>query len=300
MGHVTSMRSALKRQKAIDDPLLNRLGLQVWRTIAAHVATRMRRTGTRSGSADHARALRRDGYVAIPDFLVPEHFERVRAAAERALADQQVPRDVLAQGANTLEVIWRCDLPPDDRDALDRFFTDPEVLALGTRAERITLEPGAGRCVIQRLTQHEGEPDLEASIHSDTFHPTHKMWLYLTDVGESDGPLVYYPGSHRLSWASLRSIYRESVTTNHGSRRIPAPEIAARSLEPRAFTSSANTLVLADTFGYHGRIQGRPPGHRVALQIELRPEPFRRGKAMGEDTSVSSATAEARRSAGAL
>jgi len=299
MGHITSMRSALKRQKAIDDPLLNRLGLQVWRTVAAHVAARVRRTGARSGSADHARTLRRDGCVEIPDFLAPEHFEAVRAAAERALADERVPRDALAQGANTLEVIWRSDLPPDEREALDRFFAHPEVLALGTGAERIALEPGAGRCVIQRLTQHDGEPDLEASIHSDTFHPTHKMWLYLTDVDESDGPLVYYPGSHRLSWTSLRSLYRESITTNQGSRRIPAAEIAARSSEPRVFTPQANTLVLADTFGYHGRIQGQPPGHRVALQIELRPEPFRRGKVMGEDTSVSAVTAEARRSTGA-
>lgn len=296
MGHVTSMRSALKRQKAIDDPLLNRLGLQVWRTIAAHVAARMRRRGSGSVSAEHARSLRLDGCVEIPDFLPPEDFEVVRAAAERALADERVPRDQLAQGANTLDVVWRTDLGPEDRTALDRFFTDPAVLALGARAERIRLEPGAGRCVIQRLIQHEGEPDLEASVHSDTFHPTHKMWLYLTDVHESDGPLVYYPGSHRLSWTSLRAIYRESVTTNDGSRRIPAGEIASRSLEPRVFTSQANTLVLADTFGYHGRIQGRPPGHRVALQIELRPDPFRRGPAMGEDTSVSAATTEARRS----
>ena len=300
MGHVTSMRASLKRQKAIDDPLLNRLGLQVARTVASHVVVRFRRIGAEAGRVqpDHVAALRRDGCVEIPDFLAPEQFEQVRAAAERALADPEVPRDRLAQGANTLDVIWRTDLPPDDRAALDGFFTDPDVLALGELAERITLAPGAGRCLVQQLAQHEGEPDLEASLHSDTFHPTHKIWLYLTDVEETDGPLVYYPGSHRLSSKSLRAVYRESVTTNAGSRRISHEEIEARGLRPRVFTSRANTLVLADTFGYHGRIQGRPPGHRVALQIELRPDPFRRGRAMAEDTSVSSATTEARRAAG--
>lgn len=92
--------------------------------------------------------------------------------------------------------------------------------------------------------------------------------------------VVHRPGSHRLTAASLRAIYRESTQENAGSRRLDEVEVTQRGLWPRVFTSAANTLVVADTCGYHGRIQGRPPGVRTALHLELRPDPFWRSAAL--------------------
>jgi hypothetical protein len=290
LGHLANLRAAPRRTKAIDDPLLNRLGLQVARTAAAHARLRVGRT---SRPADPEVAawyddLRREGFVQVEDFLAAGDLARAQEAATAVLEDPEVPRDRLAQGANRLEVLWRSDLGAETREALDALWCDPRLLALASAAEQLAVAPGAGRCTVQRLVQVDGEPDLEASVHVDTFHPTHKAWLYLTDVTEADGPLLYHPRSHRLDATVLGGIYRESTGANAGSRRVPAAEIERRGVAARAFTCAANTLVVADTFGYHGRVQGRPPGARTALQVEWRPDPFRRGRAMAPDRSVAS------------
>lgn len=292
VGHLANARLALTRRKAIDDPLLNRLGLQVARSVAARIGPRVR-SAPRPEDPEVAGwldSLRTDGVVVIERFLPPEVFDAVRAAAEGALAGD-VARDHLEQGANRLEVVWRTDLDAERRRTLDGFWADPRLLALASAAERLEVAPGAGRCTIQHLTQHEGEADLEASLHVDTFHPTHKAWLYLTDVTSDDGPLLYHPGSQRLDLAALGAIYRESTGPNAGSRRVGPDEVARRGLPARAVTCPANTLVVADTSGYHGRVQGRPPGSRTALQVEWRPDPFRRPRRLEEDRSVARSSA---------
>jgi hypothetical protein len=44
-----------------------------------------------------------------------------------------------------------------------------------------------------------GPSDPETLLHADTFHPTVKAWLFLTDVAEDAGPFAYVPGSRRLT-----------------------------------------------------------------------------------------------------
>src|ERR1700694_3362140 len=44
-----------------------------------------------------------------------------------------------------------------------------------------------------------GPPDPQTALHADTFHPTVKAWLFLTDVAADAGPFTYVPGSHRLT-----------------------------------------------------------------------------------------------------
>ena len=45
----------------------------------------------------------------------------------------------------------------------------------------------------------DGPPDPQTALHADTFHPTVKAWLFLTDVAADAGPFTYVPGSHRLT-----------------------------------------------------------------------------------------------------
>ncbi|MEZ5320632.1 MAG: hypothetical protein R2698_00815 [Microthrixaceae bacterium] len=182
------------------------------------------------------------------------------------------------------------DAPEALRGELDRFFTDERLVALASAAERVTIPPGAGRCHVQLVTQVSEEVDDQSHVHVDTFHPTHKVWLYLTDVEPDDGTLTYYPRSHRLSVAGLSGVYRDSIhPVAEASRRVPPREIARRGLDPRHFTARANTMVMADTSGYHARRQGRPGGSRLALHMEFRPDPFIRDEPMVLDhpTAVS-------------
>lgn len=281
----TTVRQILGRTKAVDAPVLNRMGLQVGRTLAASARHRAARWPVAPEVADAIAALRTDGFAVIEGLFPAAVVDELAAVAERVDADPALLHDEHAQGANRLTVTWRSDVGEDDRQVLDQFFLHPRIRALGEAAERLSLAPGAGRCTIQRLVQVEGEPDLEAAVHSDTFHPTHKIWLYLSDVTEQDGPLRFYPRSQRLSLASLRGVYADSVTDNAGARRISDHEVQVRGLKPSVFTCARGTVVIANTLGYHGRVQGRPPGSRLVLHIELRPDPFRRPRRLPADTS---------------
>ncbi len=284
MGHLANLVTASRRQPVIDDPLLNRLGLQVARTVGARVVWRARRLHPDPSVAHLADELRATGLVVVHDALPQDDFDAVRSAADELLAST-TPRLSDTHGSNLLQSIWRADMDEERRAILDRFFTLPLLHRLGEAAEGWPQEPAAGRCLLQRVDQVAGAPDRESDAHSDTFFSTHKAWLYLTDVTEADGPLFYYPGSHRLTATSLRGIYRESVTAAAGARRIDERELEKRGLERVELLCPKNTLVVANTFGYHGRCQGRPPGSRTALHVELRTEPFRRASRLPTDRS---------------
>ena len=53
----------------------------------------------------------------------------------------------------------------------------------------------------QTILSHavSGPGDPQCVLHADTFHPTVKAWLFLTDVAEDEGPFTYVPGSHRAT-----------------------------------------------------------------------------------------------------
>ena len=60
----------------------------------------------------------------------------------------------------------------------------------------------------------KAKADPQTNLHSDTFHPSAKAWLFLEDVAEDEGPFVYVPGSHllnpaRLNWEQQKS---EAIT----------------------------------------------------------------------------------------
>jgi hypothetical protein len=138
---------------------------------------------------------------------------------------------------------------------------------------------------VQSILRHAraGPQDPQTLLHADTFHPTVKAWLFLTDVAADCGPFTYVPGSHRLNAARLAWERRMSLAARHsanaenreGSFRIDPAELATLGLpQPRAFAVSANTLVVADTFGFHARGPSAGPSLRVEIWAYGRRSPF--------------------------
>src|SRR5437660_1585394 len=78
-------------------------------------------------------------------------------------------------------------------------------------------------------------PEPQTALHADTFHPTVKAWLFLTDVAADAGPFTYVPGSHRLTpqrlaWErrmSLSARQSPNADTREGSFRIDPDELSA-------------------------------------------------------------------------
>ena len=127
------------------------------------------------------------------------------------------------------------------------------------------------------------EPDPQTHLHADTFHPTLKAWFFLTDVAADEGPFVYVPGSHRLTPERLDWEREKSLTaagnpdrlTARGSFRVSDDDLCALRLPaPKAFAVAANTLVVADTVGFHARGPSARPSKRLEIWAYGRRNPF--------------------------
>jgi hypothetical protein len=132
--------------------------------------------------------------------------------------------------------------------------------------------------------RHDAPPDPQLQIHTDTFHPAMKAWYFLNDVGAEQGPFAYVRGSHRLTperlaWEKSRSLAAGDGVcrlSGRGSLRIREEELAGLSLpQPTIFAVPANTLIVADTFGFHARSPASTSEPRVEIWAYSRHNPFR-------------------------
>jgi hypothetical protein len=263
----------------IGSPTLNRWGLHAARVRAADaLAQSRRRRLAHLVSAEDRAAFERDGFVLRRNFLPDADF----AALRRQVFAHRAPTREMLQG----DTITR------------RIALDPSALAAMPAAAALLADPvwrGLMRYVgsfdsepiayVQTILSHVNDcaPDPQTALHADTFHATAKAWLFLTDVAEDEGPFVYVPGSHRmtperLAWEKARSV-RASAGLDRlsarGSLRIAAEELSALKLPaPKVFAVPANTLVVADTSGFHARGPSLRPSTRVEIWTYGRRNPF--------------------------
>lgn len=278
-----ALQLATGAKSFIDNPLigsrrLNQAGLHVARLRLAHAMawSRRRRLARLIDPADRA-AFDRDGFVARSDFLPPEAFARLRdqIAAYRGPAREMVQGDAVTR----------------------RIALDPEALAAMPEA-RAFLDNSAFRglvryvgsfdsqplCYIQTILARRfpGQRDPQLNLHADTFHPTIKAWFFLEDVALDEGPFTYVPGSHRLTPERIAWEHRKSLDARHaerltarGSFRIEEEELASLGLPaPRRLAVPANTLVVADTFGFHARGEAAKASTRVEIWAYGRRNPY--------------------------
>jgi hypothetical protein len=265
---------ALTGSKVIDSRMLNLAGVQVVRALAAQAAYRTRRFET-DVAPEAVEELQKEGCVVIPSLVDPELLDRARGEALEALEnDRSACRTHDAKGAT----VEQLDLRQVDRSrypALTEIVENPVVSALFSGAERQPVDPWERLSAVERVTQLPAQfHDVESDLHTDIFFNTHKAWLYLDDVRPEMGPFVFVPRSHLLSAERLRRIYDESVTTNRGSRRITAEELASQGGSEKTFTCPANTLVAANTCGFHRRKRGVEGQVRLAIHFSVRSNPF--------------------------
>ena len=249
---------------------LNERGLHTARVrIARRIAEmRRRRLASLVSEADRA-GFERDGFVIRPNFLPDAEFAEL-------LRQVKAYRGMLREIGEGDTILRKIALDPKTLaalPALGRLLRHPEWRGLIRYIGSRDAEPVVWIQSILRHA-HEGPADPQTALHADTFHPTVKAWLFLTDVAADAGPFTYVPGSHRLTperldWERRMSLAAPSsrdADTRQGSFRIEPGELAALGLaEPRIFAVPANTLIVADTFGFHAR--GPSAGRSVRVEI---------------------------------
>lgn len=263
----------------IGSPLLNRLGLHPARMILAQGMAEVRRTPLAfSVSAEDRAAFRRDGFLVKENFLQAAHFEQLNDEVRRYRA----PGWECHQGDTITHRLLLDEAALQQLPATRALIRDP---AFRRPLSWAGAHAGAPVFYIQRICNFatQGPPDPQRHLHTDTFHPTVKAWLFLDDVDERKGPFTYVPGSHRLTRARLHAQYRRSLEARkdpirysaRGSLRWREQELKELGLPPpREFAVARNTLVIADTSGIHRRGEASEPGSRLEIWAFSRPSPF--------------------------
>ncbi len=268
----------------VDNPILgsrrlNALGLHALRTRLAHRMAALRRAQLgRMISPEDRAAYDRDGYVLKADFLPPALFSDLMAQlrAHRGAARETTQGDSMTRRI-ALDPPLMAKIP-----AVRDVLSDPVWRGLIRYVGAAGIEPV--NYIQTILTQiDQAAPDPQLALHADTFYPTVKAWLFLTDVAEDAAPFTYVPGSHRLTpqrlaWekqVSLGAARSDCRLTARGSFRVTEAALPGLGLPPpRRFAVAANTLVVADTFGFHARGPSAGPTSRVEMWAYGRRNPF--------------------------
>ncbi len=276
---LVSGHKSFRANPLLGSPGLNRRGLHLARVSLAEkmAESRRKRLSARIDPALKAR-YEANGYLVIKNFLPPDEF----AALKRDLEENPL-RSWERREGSTVTRRGSLDLPDiEGRAALERLMTGHRISDL----LRYLAGCGGEPLIHLQTILAEGDaarPDPQNTLHMDTFHSTAKSWLYLQDVGEEDGPLRYVPGSHRMTPARLEWERELSI----GAARNPDPEIAAGSFrvsdamleklgyaDAKALAVPANTLVVANTHGFHARKASTRPTLRSEVYGSLRRNPF--------------------------
>lgn len=268
----------------LDNPVigserLNRRGLHVARLRMAHSLTAMRRRRLAKRVLENDRVdFERDGLVVKHDYLPSDIFRALVAEVRtyRGHARETVQGDTITRriSLNSQSLVR---MP-----TLGRMLDQPEFQGLLRYVGSFDGEP---MLYLQTILGHavKGPPDPQLQLHSDAFQPSVKAWLFLNDVKADAAPLTYVPGSHRadarrLAWEKEMSVAASQAgtrLTRRGSFRIAPDDLPNLGLpQPRSLDVPANTLVVADTFGFHARGPSNGPSFRVEIWAFGRQSPF--------------------------
>jgi hypothetical protein len=270
---------SFERNALIGSRRLNEWGLHAARVgLAYRLAQARRRKLARLVSEKDRKAFDRDGFVLRPNFLPDKQF----AALVAQVRAYRGPLREISEGDTIMRKIALDGRALAALPALGAALQSRDWRGLVRYAGSRDAEPVVW---VQSILRHacSGPADPQTFLHADTFHPTVKAWLFLTDVAEDAGPFTYVPGSHQLTAQRLEWERRMSLFARHspnaddrqGSFRIDPAELASLGLpQLRTFAVPANTLIVADTFGFHARGPSERPSLRVEVWAYGRRSPF--------------------------
>jgi hypothetical protein len=261
-------------KKIIESKPFNMLGLQVFRSVGARLVHRCRRIKIVPSVEDKVRQVERDGIVIWRDFLTADHFDALRAECLDLPGSAAPGSYVRDSGPNRDARILVSGLDLRRLPALAQFLGDFRLKALCEGAERRPLGDLGQYAKIEKITQGTTtkKRDPQTELHSDIYFTSHKAWFYLTDVTVESGPLTFVKSTHLLTPNRLYRVYEHSTTMKRDddpSRRV-TPRESASLPKPTVVVCPANTLVVANTCGYHARLQGVAGQERCSIHFEVR------------------------------
>lgn len=211
-----------------------------------------------AAESELCRKWARDGYVILQGFYTPTTLDQTWGEYEAAIAagEAQPPAQPIYEGdplpgrlLNVHHVV----------PAMDEMLFEPRM----NRVMSVLL--GAKAKPFQTIIGHKASQQLE---HSDSIHMTTypggylaANWIAYEDIDTRAGPLVYYPGSHKLPYVLSEDLGIEAGTgyAMYGSHYEPAIQrvIAQNGLKPEHFLARKGDVLIWHANLLHG---GSPLG----------------------------------------
>lgn len=284
LAPIHTLQLATSAKSFLDHPLigsqrLNRMGLHRARVRLADRLCRWRRRRlARHVRSDWIAAFERDGFVVIENVLPDEEFAQMR----RAILEREWPAREMRQGD---AITRRMAIDAEMLDAVPGLRTLLGRKDLNALFHYVASFRTTPLHYVQTIVSQFGGDDVDPQqhVHADSFHASMKAWLFLNPVTQEDGPFTYVRGSHRftaerIAWEYERSLADPKVIDRlsaRGSPRVDHDDLSAMNLgEAEALALPANTLVVADTGGFHARGAAQRKGERVEIWSYARRNPF--------------------------
>ncbi|MGQ0559078.1 MAG: phytanoyl-CoA dioxygenase family protein [Sphingosinicella sp.] len=199
--------------------------------------------------------IRDQGYAVVENYWLPEACVRCIEEFEHLLETR--PEHV--QRYSDLRIFGAEELSPSVMD----FHADPFLAEIASEYMGVAVVNAF--TLANRVDGHADSKGSGEGWHKDASFRQFKAFIYLSDVGEANGPLQLVSRSHRLG-DYLRDMKASSLPFRQ--LRIGDDQLdrilAGSPGRLTTFTGRAGTLILADTASIH---RGRPPesGRRYAL-----------------------------------
>ncbi len=214
-----------------------------------------------AGTVDLAARFEAEGYVVVDSGIEPAVLDGAVADVERMFAT--LPRD-----ERRVQDAWKTS------ENVRRIALEPSLLA--TLAELYRRTPRAFQTLNFRVGS-EQRPHAD-TIHFDSVPPGYMcgVWVALEDIDEDNGPLVYYPGSHRLPPISFADLglppykryyprYEDAVERSVEDR--VGEQLEGVALAPRYATLRKGQALVWSANLIHGGAPQRDPGRTRHSQV---------------------------------
>ena len=205
--------------------------------------------------AEQCRYWTNNGYIILKGLIEHETLDKVWNAYEAAVANGTVP--LPRESAAADDPYPGRFLDPHDRvPDFCQVLRHPDLLRwMELLTER---EPKP----IQTITSHKGS---QQGAHSDSIHMTTyplgyltAAWIAFEDIHPDSGPLVYYPGSHRLPYLFSKDVgitesdFKERGYQSDSEKYEPAIRKLIEYQEPHHFHANKGDVLIWHANLIHG------------------------------------------------
>lgn len=275
--------------------LANRLGLQLARIATLNLTWRLRRRAVDADLKPYLDDFERDGVIAIENFFPADVFAQIKAEChacyEAGLFTSEVVEDNFIIEEHLAVKRHKREMPV----AWERLRNDDRLSRLAAAVLRIpSIEKM--KMDVNFMAKSNGAPPPSRLVgtnylHADVHYPSSKAWLYLNDIDEDNGAIVFAKGSTRLSLGRLAHEYDVSVRVARAKRdglgyrttvpgcvvRLPTEQQRrAMGIVETAVCGKANTLIFANVMGFHRRGEFLEGRRREQIQFTFGDRPAAR------------------------